>query len=663
MKLELSLRPIQVYSSEHTPLNKVLQDMQSNPFPYGLVIGRFGKIEGFFSSFELLQHCLKVGLEHIEDIDHLRLFAKQLNQNYTVLSSIPSTLTILEDTSELFIIKENGQYIGCIDSAAYAKAAAKRQQRQLRHYETIFQAMPSGVIAVDIEGHITMLNRAGEKISGVPYEKAIGRFITDVVPPKGILQVLQTGQGQIEKYRVRKRWYISYREPIYDGKQLVGAIGVFDDISKMETLTSDLETYRLLLRENEMLLATNDSGVAVMNPHGEVLRQNERFQPLHLSILYEDYERSQFRKAFQEVVNDMQEEKTVHIKNKQQRWLKCRFSPIQGAEANSIDRVIVQIEDITTEYEQQQEALLSAQHTRHFFAVRPADFIPLDEEFEKRLHHIAKVNAPVLLIGGRGTGRSATAKQIIRYSDRHTMPFIEIDCTDYTEKQLKQLFFNIYDPPPVLSLAAGGTLFVKNIDYLPGTLQEKFIHLLEKLSTLNIRLITSVSTHLEPHKHLNERLYYSINAIRLAHPPLAERPGHTRQVVMQLLDQLCEKHDRQITLPEESLTFLMHNQWIAGFHSIRTLLEQFSLNLQADVWQPSHFQSHQQQKKPDTINKPIIVNTIFPLKEAVNAVEKELLLLLMEKNISYRQMAKILDVNPSTIIRKIRKMEVDSYDH
>ncbi|WP_458463312.1 hypothetical protein, partial [Paenibacillus sp.] len=164
-------------------------------------------------------------------------------------------------------------------------------------------------------------------------------------------------------------------------------------------------------------------------------------------------------------------------------------------------------------------------------------------------------------------------------------------------------------------------------------------------------------------KHLNEQLYYSINAIRLVHPPLAERSGHTRQVITQLLDQLCEKHDRQITLPEESLTFLMHNHWIAGFHSIRTLLEQFFLYLQADVWQPSHFQSHQHQKNTGTINKPIIVNTIFPLKEAVNAVEKELLLLLMEKNISYRQMAKILDVNPSTIIRKIRKMEVDSYDY
>lgn len=654
MKLALTLQPIQVYSSEQTTLTKLLQDMQYKPFAYGLIVGKFSKLEGFFSSFELLQYCLKVGLEHIEDVDHLRLFAKQLNQNYTVLSAIPSTFINLEENIELLIIKQSGQYIGCINRMSYLNAVAKMQQRHLRHYETIFQAMPSGVIAVDIEGRIMMMNRAGEQISGVPYEKAIGQFITDVVPPKGLLQVLQTGQGQIEKYKVRKRWYISYREPIYDRKQLVGAVGVFDDISKMEALTSDLETYRQLLRENEMLLNTSHLGVAVMDTNGEILRQNERFQHLYLSLIYDDYQRSQFRNTFQRVVNGIQKDKSIHIQTKQQRWLKCRFSSIQGAEENSIDRIIVQVEDITSEREQQQKTLLLTQHLRHFFTVKAIDSIPISDEFEERLQHIAKVNAPVLLIGDRGTGRSVTARHIIRYSERHMMPFIEIDCTSYTKNQLEQLFFNVYNPPPLLTLAAGGTLFIKNIDYLPAQLQEKFIHMLEKLNGLNIRLITSISS--EPSDYLNEQLYYSINAIRLMHPPLRERPQHTKEVIMHLLRHLCDKHNRQITLPEESLTFLMNYSWVANFHSIQMRLEHYCLHLKADIWHPQYFQAKQ---ISNTTNKPIIVNTILPLKDAVNEVEKALLILLMEQNISYRQMAKILEVNPSTIVRKIRKTEVE----
>ena len=663
MNLELALQPLKVYSSEHTTLKKLLQDMQSLIDSYGLLIGRFGKIEGFFSSFELLQFCLKVGFDYIEDIDHLRGFAKQLNQNYITLSELPSSFISLEDHVELIIVKRTGQYAGCVDRLHYLNAVTKAQQRQLRHYETIFQAMPSGVIAVNIEGRIIMINRAGEKISGVPYEKAIGRFITDVVPPKGLLQVLQTGQGQIEKYKVRKRWYISYREPIYDGKQLVGAVGVFDDISKMETLTSDLETYRQLLRENEMLLNTSNLGIAVMNTSEDILRQNEKFQQFHLSLLYEDYERSRFRKAFQDVVSKKQRDKTVHIKTKKQRWLKCRFSTIQSADTDSIDRIIVQVEDITTQYEKQQHSMLLAQHIRHVFALKSSNFIPLNAEFDERLQHIAKVNAPVLLIGEQGTGRTTTAKQIIRYSDRHMMPFIEVDCTAYEKKQLEQLFFTIYDSPPIFSLAEGGTLFIKNIEYLPKDFHEKFMYLLKKLSSLNIRLITSMSPSSEMKKHLNEQLYYSINAIQLIHPPLNERYDHTKQVINQLFQQLCEKHNRQVTLPAESLSFLIQQQVINGFHSIQSILEYFCLHLQADIWQPAHFQDKQAQSITCATNKPVVVNTIFPLKEAVREVEKELLLLLIEQNISYRQMAKILDVNPSTIVRKIRRMkdmEVDS---
>lgn len=46
------------------------------------------------------------------------------------------------------------------------------------------------------------------------------------------------------------------------------------------------------------------------------------------------------------------------------------------------------------------------------------------------------------------------------------------------------------------------------------------------------------------------------------------------------------------------------------------------------------------------------------MKDAVELVEKELLRIASAQPISYRQMAKQLDVNPSTIIRKIKKYDL-----
>jgi transcriptional regulator with PAS, ATPase and Fis domain len=478
------------------------------------------------------------------------------------------------------------------------------------------------------------------------------------VPPKGLLEVLQTGQGQIEKYQVRKRWYISYREPIYDGKQLVGAVGVFDDISKMETLTSDLATYQQLLHENELLLNTSSLGIAVMDTDGNIVRQNEQFQQFYFLIMYDDYERTQFRNAFQTIQQHKQQEKILYIQTKQQQRLKCRLTSIPSTYNNNTERIIVQLEDITDEYEQQKQMMRFKQHIRHFFSLRHFDAIPISKAFEERLQHIAKVNAPVLLIGNIGTGRSITAKQIIKYSDRQMMPFIEIDCIGLTKKQLEQLLFSIYDPPPLLTLAAGGTLFIKNIDYLPISLQQRFVPVIKRMNELNIRLITSISQTEDPPPQIDEQLYYLINAITLTHPPLTKRTDHSKEVIQQLLENLCEKHNRTITLPEESIQFLIQHDWPENFHSIANLLEYFCLHVKADIWQPILFQ----QLEVNIANKPIIVNSIFPLKDAVKTVEKEMLKLLIEKNISYRQMAKILDVNPSTVVRKVKNLEVESID-
>lgn len=650
MNLQLNVQPIQVYSSENTSLVTLLeQSRHTSPF-YGLVVGRFGKIEGYFSNAELLQYCLHVGLDFVDDIDHLRGFKSYLRRSFTLLSSIPKEPIELNDT-DLLIIKKDHQYIGCIDRENYLNALTKVQQHSLRHYETIFQAMPNGVIAVDIEGHITMINKAGVKISGVPYEKAINRFITDVVPPKGLLEVLQSGQGQTEKYKVRKRWYVSYREPIYDGMQLVGAVGVFDDISRMESLTSELDTYRQLLRENELLLNTSSLGIAIMQHNNTVIRQNERFKQHYISIMYDDYNREQFRKTFEHALKK-QQEKTLTIQNKQGQVLHCRFTPIENLNLKTPDRIIVQIEDNSATFEQHHRMQNLQNNIQHIFSLRHTESVPISAAFEERLAHISKVNTPILLLGAQGTGRSVTAKQIIHYSERNCMPFITIDCAQQTAKQLELMLFGIYEVPPIFALATGGTLYIKNIDYLPLELQKKLVPALKALTNLNIRLITSMSEN--SIINIFEPLYYTINAITLDHPPLKDRHEQAKQVIVMMLQHLCAKHNRKITLSEESLDFLVYNEWLCNFQTIKTLLEHLCLHSPSDVWHPTHFL----QEAAKITNKPITVNSIFPLKDAVNEVEKEMLSLLMKKNLSYRQMAKILDVNPSTIVRKIKKLKV-----
>ena len=259
---------------------------------YGIILGRLGKIEGFFSSLDLLQHCTAIGFEHIEDIESLKTTPSWLQRRFQIIDDYPNAEEPFPTDVELLIIQKEKHILGAIDRASFNEAVVKTQHyAKIRHFETVFNAVPNGIIAVNIEGNIIMMNPAAEKISGVPLHNAMGYFITDVVPPGGLLQVLQTGQGHMEKYKVRKRWYISHREPIFDGKQLVGAVGVFEDVSKWESLSSELESVRQLIKENEALMASTEDGIAILDEKSSIFRQNTLFHNLYLSVIYDDKQR------------------------------------------------------------------------------------------------------------------------------------------------------------------------------------------------------------------------------------------------------------------------------------------------------------------------------------------------------------------------------------
>ncbi|GEM_PF-1450800 len=660
MEQAMKLQPIGVFPSDTTTLVHLLNTMTTQSYHYGIIIGRFGKLEGFFNAMDLLQYCMKIGIDYIEDIDQLKAFTRMIHKQFTVLTHIPSTEYEWPIDTHLLIIKHDNKYIGCIDKATFYEAVAQAHQFQLKHYKTVFQAVPSGIMAVDIQGNITMMNQAGEIISGVPLEKAIGRFITDVVPPKGLLQVLQTGQGQVEKYKVRKRWYISHREPIFDGKQLVGAVGVFEDISKMESLTSELETYRQLVRENEMLLETSDHGIAIMNPAGDILRQNALFHQFYVSIMYEESQRVRFSHALQEIIQNKKIQNTIRMTNRHQQVLDFHFSIIVNQEQNSIDRIVIRISNITTMSHHLKKMKALQQQLHHVFTLKNELIVQYPPELMNKIKQIAKVSSSVLIKGEIGSGRSTLAKQIVLNSERKKAPFIEIDCRTKTKDELEHLLFSTsIEGYYLFSLATNGTLYFKNIDYLPFTLQERLASLIEQQSSIiNIRIMASISLDVsfDSTPNFSEKLFYLINSITFHVSSIAERSEEAKAIIQHFIHLLNEKHNRSITLTADAIQFLLRQQWAENFTEIFSLLEQHVLSSNRILLHAFHIKQLLAVQE-DISKKPIIVNDILPLKTAVKELEKELLLLLNEKNISYRQMAKILDVNPSTIVRKIKNIK------
>ncbi|TQR18067.1 sigma 54-interacting transcriptional regulator [Psychrobacillus soli] len=669
METSISVQPVGVYKTTMHSLHIVMKDFMEQQYEYGIVLNRLGKIEGFFSSTELLKHCYEIGFDYVEDIESLMPLTKVLNKKFEIFDGEPTSIKDMPQNIELYILRKGREIVGVIDQQSYLASVVKKQQFELYHFNTIFNAVPSGIMAVNIEGNVTMINPAGEKISGVPREKAIGQFITDIVPPEGLLQVLQDGQGHVEKYKVRKRWYISYREPIFDGKQLVGAVGVFDDISKIEKLSSELDTVRELVKENEALMGNSENGIAIVDVSGNILRKNNQFQQLYLSIIND---KNQMEIFFQ-TINDVVRSKQIrHYEGTIGQGVICHFQFEPIFEEETTQKIIVRVRDITANRVAQHQMTQMKKTLKNLLYMEQSiPYIHQNiemKEIANEIQKIAKVSAPVLIKGEIGTGRSKLAREIMQNSDRNGALFIEIDCQGKSYAELKKVL--VGEPHQFLRLlrtVEGGIVYIKNMDYLPFTLQEQLANLImqqskeQSGSKVDVRFIASVSKEITfdgPHA-FSERLYYLVNAMTVTTPALGTRTDDVKLIVQQFVSLLREKYNREIILTEDALDFIVSTKWKRNLLDIQECLEQFVVTWPNTILSKEQLVYYLEDKQQE-LQKSVVVNKIIPLKQAVMEVEKELIQLLSTQHISYRKMAKILEVNASTIIRKVKNIEVDN---
>ncbi|MFC4736814.1 ATP-binding protein [Bacillus daqingensis] len=113
--------------------------------------------------------------------------------------------------------------------------------------ETMLQSAYEGIIAVNREGKITLMNRAAQKlVKGAEEASAwIGRPIQEVLPLSRLPEVLETGVAQYdEEMAFGANVVLVNRVPMYDGDKLIGAVSTFRNKTEIEKLSNELARVR-----------------------------------------------------------------------------------------------------------------------------------------------------------------------------------------------------------------------------------------------------------------------------------------------------------------------------------------------------------------------------------------------------------------------------------
>jgi DNA-binding NtrC family response regulator len=165
----------------------------------------------------------------------------------------------------------------------------------------------------------------------------------------------------------------------------------------------------------------------------------------------------------------------------------------------------------------------------------------------ERARQAAAADADVLIEAESGTGKELVARLIHRLSARREGPFIALNCTAFPEALLESELFGhakgaftgaVDARPGKFEMASGGTLLLDEVGEMPRALQPKLLRALQEREfdrlgsnqtvRVDIRVIATTNCPLEASVadgRFRADLYYRLNVIPLALPPLRDRAG------------------------------------------------------------------------------------------------------------------------------------------
>ena len=213
---------------------------------------------------------------------------------------------------------------------------------------------------------------------------------------------------------------------------------------------------------------------------------------------------------------------------------------------------------------------------------------------------VAKSDAPVLITGESGTGKELIARVLHRLSGRGDGRLVDLNCEALAGATIETELFG-YEKGAfsgadgrktgLIELAAGGTLFLDEICGLESRLQGTLLRALEQSAFFRVggtqqvdvraRIVAAtnrlIGTEVEAGRFRKD-LYYRINTITLALPPLRERPTDILLLADHFLKQTkATGRDSPPRLSESAREALARYRWPGNVRELRNVIERASL--------------------------------------------------------------------------------------
>ncbi len=222
---------------------------------------------------------------------------------------------------------------------------------------------------------------------------------------------------------------------------------------------------------------------------------------------------------------------------------------------------------------------------------------------------VAEHKSTVLITGESGTGKEVVARAIHRASPRAAAPFVAINCAAIPENLLEsELFGHVRgsftgatsDKPGLFEQANAGTLLLDEIGELPLGLQAKLLRVLQdgeirrvgdqKSRRVDVRVLAATAKDLGAEAvagRFREDLYYRLNVVTIALPPLRERREDIAPLARHFAADMARRLGRALELSPDAVRWLEQQPWRGNIRELEHAIERAAVLSDKSILEPA----------------------------------------------------------------------------
>ncbi|HHW03795.1 MAG TPA: sigma-54-dependent transcriptional regulator [Thermoanaerobacterales bacterium] len=558
---------------------------------------------------------------------------------------------------------------------------------------SILNAISDGLIAVDRNGYITILNTSAEKLLNLKRDGVLGKKVSDIIPNTRLHIILETGEPEVNQIqRIDDITILTNRMPVFDKKgNLAGAVAIFRDITEVKHLAEEITNLKDIQSMLEAIINSTQDAISVVDVDGRGILINKAYTRL-IGLTKDDV-------IGKPATVDIAEGESVHYRvlktgkplkgvpmlvGPNKKDVVVNAAPIMVGE--SMRGSVAVIHDVSEIKKLTEELDLMKRRVRHLEARYSFDDIVGQSSAMREAVEAAKnaagTNATVLLRGESGTGKELFAHAIHNESERRHHQFIRVNCSALTDSLLGSELFGYADGAftgarrggrkGLFEEADGGTIFLDEIGEINLNHQAMLLRVLNekeiirvgesKPTPVDVRIIAATNTDLEKAVKLGsfrKDLYFRLNVIPIHIPSLRERKEDLPLLIAHLIKKYNQEYGRAVEkMSDEALECLLEYDWPGNIRELENVISRAMINMKFGdmVIEKRHIPRLYMEIPGAEYKLTEIIEQIRPLKEIMEETEKEVLKNTLEKvNGNKSEAAKILGVSVRNLFYKLKK--------